>query len=116
MSEFEKDKVRLQHILQAISFIDEFVKGIELKSFISDHLVQSAVVRQFEIIGEATNNISESLKTKYPEVQWKEIKGFRNFLIHEYFRVDAIELWQTIGEDLPIIKDQLEDILGNLET
>lgn len=113
MSEIERDRVRIQHVLQAILFIEEFVKESEFKKFINDNLLQSAVVRQFEIIGEASANISDDIKEKYPEVQWRQIKGFRNFLIHEYFRVDSIELWKTIEEDLPAIKGQLLIIIDN---
>ena len=92
MSNKDKDEVRIKHILQAIKYIEEFVKDSQLKSFVKNYLLQSAVVRQFEIIGEAANNISNNLKEKFPEIKWAQIKRFRNLLIHEYFRVDAIEL------------------------
>jgi uncharacterized protein with HEPN domain len=115
MSVNERDTVRLQHILQAIEFVEEFIAKADLKLFIKDYLLQSAVVRQFEIIGEAAGNTSEELKSKYPEVKWNEIKGFRNLLIHEYFRVDAIELWKTIEDDLPELKRQLKEILAGEE-
>ncbi|HKR04729.1 MAG TPA: HepT-like ribonuclease domain-containing protein [Bacteroidia bacterium] len=86
MSSLERDKVRIQHVLQAIKYVEEFVKDSDVKSFIKDYLLQSAVIRQFEIIGEAANNISKETGNKFPEVAWGEIKGFRNLLIHEYFR------------------------------
>lgn len=115
MSVNERDKVRLHHILQAIEFAEEFVAKSDLKLFVKDYLLQSAVVRQFEIIGEAAGNISEELKARYPEVKWMEIKGFRNLLIHEYFSVDAIELWKTIENDLPELKNHLKEILSGKE-
>ena len=113
MSTNDRDKIRVQHILQAIAYVEEFVKNNDAKSFVKNYLLQSAVVRQFEIIGEAIGNISDGVKSKYPEVEWMKIKGFRNLLIHEYFRVDAIELWQTIQDDLPVLKDQMNWILKN---
>jgi uncharacterized protein with HEPN domain len=80
MSSLEKDKTRILHILQAIEFIEEFVKNSNAKSFVKDHLVQSAVIRQCEIMGEAAGNISDTLKKKFPEIEWTEIKGLRNLL------------------------------------
>ena len=111
MSGADRDKTRIQHVLQAIAYVEEFVKDSTPKLFVSDYLLQPAVVRQFEIIGEAVGNISEEIKEKFPEIEWNEIKGFRNFLIHEYFRVDSIELWKTIEEDLPSLKENLNQIL-----
>ena len=116
MSTNDRDKIRVQHILQAISYVEEFVGKEDAKSFVKNYLIQSAVVRQFEIIGEAIGNISDDTRNKYPEVEWIKIKGFRNLLVHEYFRVDAIELWQTIEDDLPVLKEQMNGILKNIES
>lgn len=74
---------------------------------------QSAVIRQFEIIGEASANISDELKKCEPDVEWNTIKGFRNLLVHEYFRVDVTEVWSTIENDLPVLKKQIQSILNN---
>ncbi|MCX6350782.1 MAG: DUF86 domain-containing protein [Bacteroidetes bacterium] len=107
----ERDKVRLLHILLAINTINSFVEGITIVQFQDDLLRQSGVTRQLEIIGEAVANISEELKMKYPKVNWREIKDFKNLLIHKYFRVDSMELWATIVDDLPDLKFHIETIL-----
>ena len=70
-------------------------------------MLQGAVIRRFEIIGEAASKISEKIKNENPEVQWRLIKEMRNKLIHEYFGVSAITIYSTIKFDLPILKEQL---------
>lgn len=111
MKNGSRDRLRINHILQAIKHIEEFTSSAKTKKFLADYLLQSAVTRQLEIIGEAVNAISAETKKKFPEVEWNSIKGFRNLLIHEYFSVDAAELWQTIRHDLPVLKNQMKHIL-----
>lgn len=69
-------------------------------------MLQSAVIRKFEIIGEAATSISDETKSLSTTIPWHKIKGLRNILIHEYFRVDPSQLWETIKEDLPDLKIQ----------
>ena len=78
----------LYHIRDAIKAIENFLQRIDQKVFFSDLMVQSAVIRQIEVIGEAAKNVSRDLRAKYPNVPWKEITAMRNILIHEYFQVD----------------------------
>lgn len=95
MKNKDKDLVRLKHILEAIGLIESFTKEISFDEFSDDLMRQSAVIRQFEIIGEASANLSEELKGSNPNIEWATIKGFRNLLVHEYFRVDVLEVWST---------------------
>jgi len=74
-------------------------------------MLQDAVIRRFEIIGEASSKVSETIKNKNPEVQWRLMKEMRNKLIHEYFGVSPITIYSTIKLDLPILKEQLEKII-----
>jgi uncharacterized protein with HEPN domain len=74
-------------------------------------MLQDAVIRRFEIIGEASTKISEDIKNKNPQVQWRLMKGMRNKLIHEYFGVSAITIYSTIKLDLPVLKEQLENLV-----
>lgn len=111
MKNKDKDKVRLLHILEAIELIEDFSSGKNFEVFSDDKMMQSAVIRQFEIIGEATANLSDYLKENYPDVEWDIIKGFRNLLIHEYFRIDEREVWSAISKDIPVLKEQIISIL-----
>ena len=72
-------------------------------------------MRGLEIIGEATKSLSEELKTKYPQVPWKEIAGMRDKLIHQYFGVDLELVWETIRKDLPKLKNRVIRILKEIE-
>lgn len=83
----------LKDILTAITSIEEFVKGMDFDEFRKDDKTSSAVIRKFEIIGEATKKIPESLKKKYPEIPWKEMAGMRDKLIHFYFGIDYKLVW-----------------------
>ena len=109
-----RDVQRVKDILKAIELINAFIENITIASFAKSDLIQSAVVRQLEIIGEASDKISVANKTAFNNVEWRSIKSFRNLLIHEYFKVDAGEVWATIQNDLPALKEQMEDMLKAL--
>jgi uncharacterized protein with HEPN domain len=70
-----------------------------------------AVIRNFEIIGEAVKSIPIEIQMKYPDIEWKEASGFRNVLIHEYFGIDLEAIWDTINNDIPIFKDKILKVL-----
>ena len=74
-------------------------------------MVQDAIIRNFEIIGEAVKHISTDLKRSYPEIQWRGLAGFRDVLIHNYMGVDLLEVWNVIEIELPQIKKIIDDIL-----
>lgn len=77
-------------------------------------MIQDAVVRNFEIIGEATKRLSQDLRQAYPDIQWQQIAGLRDVLIHDYLRVDLDEVWGIIERDLPELKGKIEEILQEL--
>lgn len=82
------DRVYLSHILQPASLIEQYTENLTEEEFLSNSLVQDGTIRQIQIIGEATKNLSGSLREKYPYVHWKGITGMRDKLIHNYFGVD----------------------------
>ena len=101
---------RIQDILTSIEKIERYIKEMTLSEFKKDDLVMDAVVRNFEIIGEASKLIPANIRNKYPDVPWSEMAGIRNILIHEYFGVDTKILWSTAKKDLSSLKKQLLQI------
>ena len=101
----------LKDILTSALSIEEYVYDIEYEDFINDRKTYQAVIREFEIIGEAVAKLPEEIKIKYPEVEWQDVKDFRNLLIHEYFGVDLEIVWQVIKEDLPVLIKVVKEIL-----
>ena len=105
------DSVYLQDILDSVNIILTYTENITEFDFLKNMILQDAVTRRFEIIGEAASKISENIKSANPGVQWRLMKEMRNKLIHEYFGVSAITIYSTIKSDLPILKEQLEKLV-----
>lgn len=101
----------IQHILESIEDIEEFIKGVDKDSLAKNKEKQSAIIRQIEIIGEATKNIPQNIKRKYSSIPWKEIIGTRDKLIHHYFGVDLNILWKILEKDIPKLKQEIKDII-----
>ncbi len=100
-----------QDILDSGSAILSYVQGVTFENFAHDRLRCSAVIREFEIIGEAVGKLPAGLKDTYPEIPWQDIKDFRNLLAHEYFGVDLEIVWNTIHNDLPVLLDAVQRII-----
>ena len=105
------DTVYLRHILDAIELIDEYAKGMSENEFLSNSMAHDAVVRQIEIIGEAARNISDEFRNKYQKLPWGKMIGIRNKIIHEYFNINYAIVWDTINDDLPLLKESIQKIL-----
>lgn len=104
----------IEHILESITNIEEFMEDVTKESFLKNKEKQSAVIRQVEIIGEAVKNIPESFRRKYSEVPWKDIAGMRDKLMHQYFGVDLDTVWKTCEEDIPHLKKKMLAIKESL--
>ena len=107
----KKDKAYLRHILDAVSDIKRFMEGLTKEEFLEKKEKQYAVLRALEIIGEATKNLSKEMKTKSSEIQWKDIAGMRDKLIHEYFGVNLDLVWKTVSKNLPELEKQVSQML-----
>ncbi|MEK7507495.1 MAG: DUF86 domain-containing protein [Patescibacteria group bacterium] len=105
-------KIFLEHILESIGAIEEYATDQTLATFLASSRDQDAVIRRFEIIGEAVKNLSDNFRNKYPKVPWNKMAGMRDVLVHEYFTVDIPAVWDTIQGDLPPLKNQLKEILS----
>lgn len=112
----KNDSVYLSHILNSIERIEEYTEGMEKDDFLSSNLVQDGTIRQIEIIGEATKNLSKILREKYSHIPWSDIAGMRDRLIHHYFGVDLKAVWSTVKVDIPTLKDEILAILNDMET
>jgi uncharacterized protein with HEPN domain len=104
-------KFRIQDILDAVGKVREYTQGMDFKSFTEDRKTVDAVVRNLIIIGEAAIQIPEEVCTKHPEVPWYEMRGMRNFIVHEYFKASDKIIWDTVQVDLPLLPTLLENIL-----
>lgn len=108
------DSIYLRHIIDATDRISNYLEEVDSLQFEKNHLLQDGVIRQLEIIGEATKRVSKDLRVTYPEVPWQDLAGMRDKLIHDYFGVDIETVWLTAHEDIPILKQQIEWILRDL--
>jgi uncharacterized protein with HEPN domain len=106
-----KDKAYFRHILDAISDIKRFMKGLTEEEFFENKEKQYAVLRALEIIGEATKNLSKETKSEHPEIQWNDIAGMRDKLIHQYFGVNLNLVWETVKKNLPELEKQISEML-----
>lgn len=108
----ERDiRLYCEDILDSGNAIIEFVKGMNFEEFCKDRKTYSAVIREFEIIGEAVGKLPKELKRKRSDVEWQDIKDFRNLLTHEYFGVDLEIVWKIAREDLPILMHAVREVL-----
>ncbi|GAF90246.1 unnamed protein product [marine sediment metagenome] len=107
-------RIYLAKILERIVRIEGFTPGGK-KSFLADPLIQDAVIRNLEVIGEASRRVGAEYQAAYPETPWREMAGLRNILIHDYESVNLEKIWQVVEKELPSVKGALEKILPPLD-
>ena len=105
------NKVRLNHILEALNEIEDFTKGLTYDDYMKNSMLRHALVRLLEIIGEASNYLTTDLKNEFSDVEWLALKGLRNVLAHEYFGVDYQLVWNLIVDRVPELKININNIL-----
>ena len=111
MRERSRDKNRLEHMLQAIERICRYTKGKNFEDFIADDMMYYAVVKNIEILGEASNMLTEEFRQANSKTPWKQVNGMRNYIVHEYFQVDNNVVWDVITNDLPVLEKQIKEYL-----
>jgi len=108
------DRLYLQHILDAITKVGEYA-SIGRDIFMSSSHWQDAVIRQLEIIGEATKRLSEDTCSRHADIPWRRIAGLRDVLIHNYMGVDISAVWEITQKELPVLKKRIQTILEGLD-
>ena len=98
------DSIYIDHILNSINRILDYISGMDREAFEADLVTQDAVVRQLEVIGEATKRVSNELRSKHPDIPWSDMAGMRDVLIHDYIDVDLGVVWKTASKDIPYLK------------
>lgn len=106
----KSDSVYIAHIIEALDKITRYIDGQTRDSFLQNSEKQDAVIRQLEIIGEATKRISTETREKNPEIPWSEMAGMRDKLIHDYIGVDLWIVWETAKSDAPEIRQLLKTL------
>ena len=98
-------------MLQAIERICRYTKGKNFEDFIADDMMYYAVVKNIEILGEASNMLTEEFRQAHPKPPCKQVNGMRNYIVHEYFQVDNNVVWDVITNDLPVLEQQIKEYL-----
>ncbi len=109
------NKVRLLHIIDAINEIENYIQDSDLEAFINNSMMFNATLRQLEIIGEASNRLSEDLLNENPSIPWARIIGLRNLVIHEYFGIDDLTIWNVIKINLPDLKEKVTLLISEID-
>ncbi len=116
MKKQQRDAFRVHHMIEASELIAEFITNKGFGDLLNDRLLSSAVERQLEIIGEAASHVSAETQAEWPNINWRGMKGTRNFLTHEYFRADYEKIWDTVQHVLPAELAALRELLSDLES
>ncbi len=104
----------LEDIIESIQKIKSYTNGMSSKEFFEDDKTLDAVIRNFEIIGEAANRMPEEIRVNFNDVNWHRIRGFRNRIVHDYMGIDYEIVWEIIVNDLEELQQQIQHILGSI--
>lgn len=114
MREKIKDKNRLSHILEACTILLERKADDSLDNIKSDPIKFYGYVKLVEIIGEATYKLTKEYRSAHPEVPWKLMEGMRHVLVHDYYCISPSKLWDTVNDDIPVLKAMIEKLVEEL--
>lgn len=106
-----RDAVSVLDMLKAARKVVEYATGLDESSFMASSRDQDAILRQLTIVGEAAKRVSEEFRTSHPEVPWRRVAGFRDVVVHDYFKVDIEEVWRIVQGDLPALIAVIEALV-----
>ncbi len=106
----KSDQILIEHIENSILLIKEYSIGLTRENLEGKTETVDAIIRRIEIIGEATKNLSENLKKKFPDIPWSEIAKTRDWFIHHYFDIDMDKVWFMVKEDVPYLEDMIKNV------
>jgi uncharacterized protein with HEPN domain len=106
------DLALLGDVLDAIQRVESYVRGVNKQAFLENLMMQDAVMHQIEIIGEASNGISDEFQEKHPNLPWMQMRAIRNKIVHDYRGINLQIIWETVKNDLPSLKEQVRELLG----
>ncbi len=106
------DLTYLGDVLDAIKQIEDYLRDITKDSFLQNHMMQDAVMHQIEIIGEASNSVSDEFQDQHPELPWMQMRAIRNKIVHDYREINLDVIWDTARNDLPMLEKQVRKVLG----
>ena len=115
MREPLKDRERLEHILSAIDRVLRYTKDKSYEELVANDMMYYAVVKNIEIMGEAANMLTQEFISNHQEVPWKQVKGMRNYIVHEYFQIDDIVVWDVVSNNLPSLRSQIEKYISETD-
>ncbi len=115
MREKIRDKERLHHIIESIDNIFEFTSNLHFEDFVANKMVKFAVIKNLEIIEEASNFLTIDLRNQHTEIEWNLIVGLRHILVHDYYQISDSIIWNTISEDLQDFKNKIQKILVSIK-
>lgn len=115
MSAKPDDKERLNHIIEAIDRIKRFTREMDYEEFSKDEVIQFAIIKNFEIIGEAAYHLTDEIKGENPEVDWRKIMAFRHILVHDYYKVNLEIVWKARENKIDELRNQIKEILEEKE-
>ena len=107
MRELLRDRERLEHIIAAIDRVSRYTKGKTFDDLLNDDMMYYAVVKNIEMMGEAANMLTTEFQNSHPETPWKMVKGMRNYIVHEYFQIDSVVVWDVVTKELSSLRDQI---------
>lgn len=106
-------RIRISDILHAIDKIQRYTEGMAFDAFAADEKTVDAVLWNLTVIGEAASHVPPDLMDRYPDIEWRSMRAMRNFLVHEYVKVDLPTVWDTVWESLPPLIPRLQAILAS---
>jgi uncharacterized protein with HEPN domain len=106
-----RDAGSLVDMLKAARKVVEYATGLDESSFLGSSRDQDAILRQLTIVGEAAKRMSEEFRTSHPEVPWRRVAGFRDVVVHDYFKVDLEEVWRIVQGDVPVLIQLIEPLV-----